>query len=215
MNHDSSGPNSRREIFLLEHERDLRETLKTALTEAGYQVVCFADSSALLSLARDRIPACILLDAYVPIKSGLELLKKLQADRYPAPMLIMCDRADVTTAVSAIKLGALDVIERPFRGSEIIARITEAIDSYMRRRGEGGSIALGPLHLPRHRRLSKREHEILEVFVSGATAKETARALGISPRTVEDHRMSIMRKLRAKNSADLMRIVMTAARNSS
>jgi len=199
---------------VLEDDRGVRDILSTILTEADYEVICFAEGNALLALARTRIPACILLDIFVPGKSGLELLEELHADRYLAPIVMISGHGDVAMTVSAFKLGALDFIEKPFRGPEIVARVSEAIDSYACRRCEGGGCIIGRLHFRGHEPLSKREQEVLGQFVSGTSTKETARALGLSPRTVEGHRSRIMRKLHAKNCADLMRIVMTAARNS-
>jgi FixJ family two-component response regulator len=197
------------EIFVLEDERGVREMLSMLLANAGYRVVCFADASALLATARTRIPACILLDVFVPGKSGLELLAELHTEKYPAPVIIISGRGNITMAVSAMKLGAVDFIEKPFRGCELIARVADALKSYAARHNEPG---LGPLHFPGAEPLSKRELQVLQQFISGASNKEAARALGISPRTVEDHRSHIMKKVGAKNSADLIRIAMRTIR---
>jgi FixJ family two-component response regulator len=122
-------------------------------------------------------------------------------------------RGDIPMVVSAMKLGALDFIEKPFHSCELIARAAGALKSYAERQKE--PTELGPLHFPVAEPLSKREQEVLEQFISGASNKEAARTLGISPRTVEDHRSHIMRKVGAKNYADLIRIVMRTMRRSS
>ena len=207
------GVESRSEVFVLEDDRDVREMLYGALTEAGYDVLCFADSCALLSLARERIPSCILLDVFVPGKSGLELLRELHSEQYPAPILMISGLSNVATAVSAIKLGAVDFIEKPLRGLEIVTRVNVAIESHARHKGENRP-RLESLHCPGAQPLSRRERQVLEKFLVGASTKEAARALGISPRTVEDHRSRIMSKLGARNSADLIRLVMTQLRPS-
>jgi FixJ family two-component response regulator len=214
MERHSSGSKSLAEIFVLEEEHGVREMLSMILTKADYEVVCFADSRAFLAAARMRIPACILLDIFVADKSGLELLKELREDRYPAPIIMISGCGDVAMAVSAMKLGALDFIEKPFQCGELLARVTGAIEFAERQRQQTPS-ALGSLYFPGAKPLSKREREVLEQFISGASTKEVARALGISPRTVEDHRSHIMGKLRAKSYADLVRIVMSASRHSS
>lgn len=201
------------EIFVLEDERGVREMLSMVLTKAGHEVVCFADAGALLATARTRIPDCMLLDVFVPGKSGLDLLAELQVEKYPAPVIIISGQGDVPMAVSAMKLGALDFIEKPFHSCELIARVEGALKSYAER--QSGSTELGPLHFPGAEPLSKREREVLEQFVSGASNKEAARTLGISPRTVEDHRSHIMRKVGARNYADLIRIVMRTTRHPS
>ena len=113
-------------------------------------------------------------------------------------------------AVDAIRHGALDFIEKPFRGSEIVARLDEAIGAYARRQKQVSASNISTLHFPGREPLTRREREVLEQFTSGASNKEAGRTLGISPRTIEDHRANIMKKLGAKNAADLVRIVMTA-----
>jgi FixJ family two-component response regulator len=206
-------PISRGEIFVVDDDPAVRETLSIVLSAAGYQVICFADGTALLAVARSRIPACILLDVHIPGRSGLDILKELHGEDYPAPIFIISGQGDIAMAVSAIKNGALDFIEKPFRGSEIVARLEEAIGAYARRRAENSASSIASLHLPGREPLTRREREVLEQFTSGTTNKEAGRHLGISPRTIEDHRANIMKKLGARNAAALIRIVMTAQRN--
>src|ERR1700754_2993399 len=127
---------SRGEIFVVDDDPAVRETLSMVLSAGGYQVVCFADGAALLTVARTRTPSCILLDVHIPGKSGLDILKELHGEDYPAPIFIISGQGDIAMAVNAIKSGALDFIEKPFRGSEIVARLNEAIDAYARRKQE-------------------------------------------------------------------------------
>jgi len=206
-------PASRGEIFVVDDDPAVRETLSMVLSAAGYEVICFADGAALLAVARNRTPACILLDVHIPGKSGLDILKELHGEDYPAPIFMISGQGDITMAVSAIKSGALDFIEKPFRGTEIVARLNEAIGAYARRHAQNSSIAT--LHFPGREPLTRREREVLEQFTSGASNKEAGRTLGISPRTIEDHRANIMKKLGARNAADLVRIVMTAQQRAS
>src|SRR6201991_3007254 len=127
---------SRGEIFVVDDDPAVRETLSMVLSAGGYQVVCFADGAALLTVARTRTPSCILLDVHIPGKSGLDILKELHGEDYPAPIFIISGQGDIAMAVSAIKSGALDFIEKPFRGNELVERLNEAIEAYARRKQE-------------------------------------------------------------------------------
>jgi FixJ family two-component response regulator len=204
-------PLSRGEIFVVDDDPAVRETLSMVLSAGGYEVICFADGAALLSEARNRIPACMLLDVHIPGKSGLDVLKELHGEDYPAPIFMISGQGDIAMAVTAIRNGALDFIEKPFRGSEIVARLDEAIAAYARRQAENAATNIASLHFPGREPLTRREREVLEQFTAGKSNKEAGRQLGISPRTIEDHRANIMKKLGARNAADLIRIVMTVA----
>jgi FixJ family two-component response regulator len=207
-------PAPRGEIFVVDDDPAVRDTLSMVLSAGGYQVICFADGAALLSVARSRTPSAILLDVHIPGKSGLDILKELHGEDYPAPIFMISGQGDISMAVSSIKSGALDFIEKPFRGSEIVARLDEAIDAYARRQSLNSASNIATMHFPGREPLTRREREVLEQFTAGASNKEAGRTLGISPRTIEDHRANIMKKLGAKNAADLVRIVMTAQRAS-
>jgi FixJ family two-component response regulator len=203
---------SRGEIFVVDDDPAVRDTLSMVLTAGGYQVICFADGAALLAVARTRTPSCILLDVHIPGKSGLDILKELHGEDYPAPIFMISGQGDISMAVSAIKSGALDFIEKPFRGSEIVARRDDAIEAYPRRQAQNAASRIATQHFPGREHLTRPEREVLEQFTSGASNKEAGRHLGISPRTIEDHRANIMKKLGARNAADLVRIVMTTQR---
>jgi FixJ family two-component response regulator len=207
-------PAPRGEIFVVDDVPAVRDTLSMVLSAGGYEVICFADGAALLSVARSRTPSAILLDVHIPGKSGLDILKELHGEDYPAPIFMISGQGDIAMAVSSIKSGALDFIEKPFRGSEIVARLDEAIDAYARRQSQNSGSNIATMHFPGREPLTRREREVLEQFTAGASNKEAGRTLGISPRTIEDHRANIMKKLGAKNAADLVRIVMTAQRAS-
>ena len=197
-------PPSRGEIFVVDDDPAVRETLSVVLSAGGYRVICFADGAALLAVARSRTPSCILLDVHIPGKSGLDILMELHGEDYPAPIFMISGQGDIAMAVSAIKNGALDFIEKPFRGSEIVGRLDEAIGAYARRQADSSASRVASLHFPGREPLTRREREVLEQFTSGASNKEAGRQLGISPRTIEDHRANIMKKLRVKNTTELV-----------
>ena len=205
---------SRGEIFVVDDDPAIRDTLFVILSTGGYEVICFADGAALLEVARSRTPAAILLDVNIPGKSGLDILKELHGEDYPAPIFMISGQGDIAMAVGAIKSGALDFIEKPFRGTELVTRLEEAVEAYARRHAQDNVSSVGSLHFPGREPLTRREREVLEQFTAGASNKEAGRTLGISPRTIEDHRANIMKRLGARNAADLVRIVMTAQRAS-
>src|ERR1700712_5473675 len=141
-------PISRGEIFVVDDDPAVREPLSVVLSAGGYHVICFADGAALLAVARTRTPCCILPDVHIPGKSGLDILKELQGEDYPAPMFITAGQGDIAMAVTAIKGGALDFIEKPFRSSEIVARLEEAIGAYERPHSENTASKIASLHFP-------------------------------------------------------------------
>src|ERR1700753_2587780 len=159
----ADNPVSRDEIFVVDDDPAVRETLSVVLSSGGYDVICFADGAALLNVARGRTPAAILLDVHIPGTSGLDILKELHGEDYPAPIFMISGQGDIAMAVNAIKNGALDFIEKPFRGSEIVARLDEAIGAYARRQAQTAS-NIASLHSPGRQPLTRREREVLEQF---------------------------------------------------
>jgi len=200
-------PDPTKEIFIVDDDPLVRGTLTAVFSTSDFKVMCFADGAALLDETRVRTPACIILDVHIPGDSGLDILKHLNAQDYPAPIFIMSGEGDIAMAVTAIKNGALDFIEKPFRGSDVVTRVKDAIEAFTRRPKESESNA-ADFHFPGREPLSRREREVLALIVKGDSNKEAGRQLGISPRTIEDHRARIMTKLGAKNAADLIRIVL-------
>ena len=195
------------EIFIVDDNPPLDAALTMALNGAGFDVVNFVDGESFLRAARKRTPDCILIDTYLPGCPGLEMLKRLGAPHYPAPVLVVSSRHDIPTAVMAMRYGAQDFIEKPFDPATLVVRIRETIQAW--RGAHSGDSPLAQI-FPGHERLTAREREVLEQIARGASNKETGRDLGISSRTVEVHRARIMDKLAAKNAADLMRIVLRA-----
>src|ERR1700716_3835233 len=154
-------PASRGEIFVVDDDPAVRETLSMVLSAGGYEVICFADGAALLSGARIRTPACMLLDVHIPGESGLDILRELHGEDYPAPIFMISGQGDIAMAVNAIKGGALDFIEKPFRGSEIVARLDEAIGAYARRQAEDSASHIASLYFPVRGPLTRLEREVL------------------------------------------------------
>jgi two-component system response regulator FixJ len=201
------------EIIIVDDDPSVRDALSVVFSLEGYHVTSFADGQSLLSAARARTPSCILLDVNMPGRSGLDILRELNAQAYPAPIFIISGQGDIPMAVDAIKHGALDFIEKPFNAETVVSRVREAIEAWDRRREAGSSSDVLGAAFPGRDMLTPREREVLTQIAGGASNKEAGRHLGISPRTIEVHRARIMEKLGAKNAADLVRIVMSDVRH--
>jgi FixJ family two-component response regulator len=199
------------EIFVVDDDPGVRDALTVVFTMAGCKVRAFADGASFVAAARAETPTCIILDVHMPGRSGLDILKALNAEQYPAPIFIISGRGDIPMAVEAIRSGAIDFIEKPFNGETVVTRVRDAVDAWARRREPDAHDTLST-QFPGHDLLTPREREVLVRIASGASNKEAGRQLGISPRTIEVHRARIMEKLGAKNAADLVRIVLSEGR---
>ena len=148
----------------------------------------------------------------MPGQSGLEILKELNAQQYPAPIFIISGIGDIPMAVEAIKSGALDFIEKPFEAATVVTRVREAVEAWVARQQRQRRDILskafpGMTCSPRASAMCSAQ------IAAGSSNKQAGRELGISPRTIEVHRARIMEKLGAKNAADLVRIVMSDSRS--
>lgn len=201
-----------REIFIVDDDPMVRDVLSEVFAQAGYRAISFVDGQSFVAAARERIPACVILDIYMPGRSGLEILRDVDAPNYPAPIFIASGRGDIPSAVEAIKAGAFDFIEKRLDAEKLVALVGDAIVARSQlRQNHNGSDSL-PQSFQGCDLLTRREREVLALIVASATNREAATSLGISQRTVEIHRAHIMRKLGAKNSVDLARKVMRQER---
>jgi FixJ family two-component response regulator len=190
-------------IHIVDDDAAVRDALSVVFTLEGYSVCVFSNAGDFLSTARTAVPDCVLLDVHMPGKSGLDVLKELEAGQFPAPVFIISGQGDIPMAVRAIKDGAFDFIEKPFNADTVVRRVEEAVAAE-RRRPQSVDAEIGSL--PGN--LTARERDVLRQITDGAANKEAGRKLGISPRTIEVHRARIMEKLGARNTAELVRIVL-------
>jgi len=201
---------SRGQVFVLDEDPLTRESLSSILEEEGFEVIFFSDGGALLSLAKERVPVCIFLEVDPPGNSGIDLLKKLRAEDYPAPVFVTSGRGSIPMEVDVIRNGASDFIQKPLSGSEIVDRVNAvaaAISS-----ADGGLAKIYPVVLPSREPLTRRERDVLVHLAHGASSKEIALRLGLSWRTIESHRAGIMRKAGVKTAAELVRVILRGDR---
>lgn len=190
-------------IYIVDDDPAVRDALSVLFNMEGYVVETFSDGDTFVKSASKAVPACVMLDVHMPGRSGIEILKALNAENYPAPIFIISGQGDIPMAVEAIRNGAFDFVEKPFSAETVLERVKESIAAMKNRTEEDASYSFQGADL-----LTRRELEVLKEITDGASNKEAGRTLGISPRTVEVHRARIMEKLGARNAADLVRIVL-------
>ncbi|WP_417685075.1 response regulator transcription factor [Roseibium sp.] len=190
-------------IYIVDDDPAVRDALSVVFSMEDFVVETFSDGDAFVRSASKTHPACVILDVHMPGRSGIEILKALNGEEYPAPIFIISGQGDIPMAVEAIRNGAFDFIEKPFNAETVVSRINDGIDAMKKRQEQSD-----PSNFEGAELLTRREREVLNEITGGASNKEAGRILGISPRTVEVHRARIMEKLGARNAADLVRIVL-------
>src|SRR4051794_4427317 len=122
---DQASPDS--ELYIVDDDASVRDLLSVLFTHEGYQVTGFAEGQSFLAAARARTPSCVLLDVQMPGRSGIDVLKELDAQHYGAPIFVVSARGEVPLAVNAMRHGAFDFIVKPFEPDIVVARVREAI----------------------------------------------------------------------------------------
>jgi two-component system CheB/CheR fusion protein len=182
--------------------------MRTALEENGRTVETYSSCESFLEAYRPGREACLLIDAYLPSMSGLELLRRLDAADHRLPAIMITGNSDVAMAVEAMKAGASDFIEKPVGRDELLASVERAVEQF---RDVTKPSAWREDAANRVARLTPRQREIMELVLTGHHNKNIAAELGISQRTVENHRAAIMKKTGSTSLPALARFALAAA----
>lgn len=191
-------------VFVVDDDPAVLRFLSGLISSVNLRVELFESARAFLDSYQLGAPGCLLLDIRMPGMSGLELQRELAARSIDIPIVFLTGHGDVPIAVRAMKAGAYDFIEKPFNNELLLDALQKAVAEGLtaeKIRSERAEIE------KRTSLLTKRERQVMDEVVAGETNKSIARHLGISERTVENHRGKMMRKIQAQSLAQLVRML--------
>jgi two-component system CheB/CheR fusion protein len=193
-------------VFVVDDDAAVRDATRDLLRENGYAVEVFADGEAFLRA--DRHEGCLLVDARMPGMTGLELIERLRANGHSLPTIMITGSGDVPMAVEAMKAGAIDFIEKPIGHIDLLASIERALDQSgdAMKPSQSRDAAVTSVAS-----LTARQRQIMDLVLAGYPSKNIAADLGISQRTVDNHRAAIMKKTGSKSLPALIRLAIAAA----
>ena len=192
-------------VHVIDDDEGLRESLAFLLRTAGIAVKSFSSAAAFLDTLPDASLSCVITDVRMPDISGIDLLRRLKEIKIAAPVIVITGHGDIALAVEAMKIGAVDFLEKPFDDEVLLASVEAALrrhDGQNKRESERTEIEA------RLAVLSPRERDVLGGLVAGRANKQIAFDLGISPRTVEIYRANLMNKMQAGSLSELVRMAL-------
>src|ERR1700688_3383586 len=197
----------RGKVYVIDDDEAMRDSLDFLLGAADFHVTLFESAHKFLDAISTVDFGCVVSDVRMPAIDGIELLKRLKASRNVFPIVIMTGHGDVPLAVEAMKLGAVDFLEKPFEDERLIGMIETAIQQA---EPTARSEALTQDIAARVASLSPRERQVLNGLIAGLSNKLIARDYDISPRTIEVYRANVMSKMQANSLSELVRLAMRA-----
>jgi len=192
-------------VHIVDDDEAMRDSLKWLLESRGLKVELYPSAEAFLRAFNNGFCGCLVLDVRMPGMNGLDLYEQLQARASTLPVIFITGHGDVPMAVSALKKGAADFIEKPFNNQDMLGLIESCLKqdrAAAARRAESASVA------QRLESLTQREREVLGLIVAGKLNKQIADDLGISIKTVEVHRSRVMEKMGANSVAELVQLAL-------
>jgi two-component system, LuxR family, response regulator FixJ len=197
----------RGKVYVIDDDEAMRDSLNFLLGAANFQVTLFEAAHNFLDTISTVDFGCVVSDVRMPGIDGIELLKRLKANCSVLPVVIMTGHGDVPLAVEAMKLGAVDFLEKPFEDDRIIGMIDVAL-----KQAEAGAQGEAMIHdiASRIATLSPRERQVMDGLIAGLSNKLIARDYDISPRTIEVYRANVMTKMQAGSLSELVRLAIRA-----
>ncbi|HEY7298194.1 MAG TPA: response regulator FixJ [Xanthobacteraceae bacterium] len=194
-------------VHVIDDDEAIRHSLAFLLQTSNLAVKTYASAKDFLDVAADVKSGCIITDVRMPDIDGIELLRRLKALKVAVPVIVVTGHGDVPLAVEAMKIGAIDFLEKPFAEQVMLAAIRSALN---RQENESRYQAERAEVESRLATLSNRERDVLRGLVAGRANKQIAFDLGISPRTVEIYRANLMTKMQAASLSNLVRMALVA-----
>jgi two-component system, LuxR family, response regulator FixJ len=193
-------------VYIVDDDDGMRRALKVLMTTVGYQPVAFSRPAEFLAKYDPNQPSVLVLDVRMPEMSGLEVQQQLNRNGSLLPVILVTGHGDIPMAVQAMKDGAFDFLQKPFRDQDLIDRINAALKQDAQNRESVDRLA--DLR-QRAQSLTPREREVMGHVVDGKANKVIAIDLGLSERTVEIHRANVMEKMAARSVAHLVKMHLT------
>ena len=191
-------------VFVVDDEEPMRNALRRLFVSSGFAVQIYPSADAFLESYRRDGASCVVLDLHMPGMNGLQLQEELHRRGITIPIIFLTGAGSVTHAVSAMRAGAVDFLEKPFSNEELVERVKSALQADREALERDAQYRVVR---ERVSSLTPREKEVLVLLSQGQSNKLIARTLNISPRTVEGYRARLMEKLEARSVAELVRIV--------
>src|SRR5437660_61046 len=190
-------------VVVVDDDVSVRESLELLIRCAGWQPETFASSQKFLARPRISVPSCLVLDVSLPGLNGLDVQRRVSAERPDMPIIFITGHGDVPMTVQAMKAGAVEFLTKPFGDDVLLTAVRNAIE-----RSRSALSREAELHGLReaYASLSRREREVMALVVSGLLNKQVGGELGISETTVKGHRGKVMRKMKAGSLADLAEV---------